>query len=157
MSNADYKTLVLEAAHSFLIHAPYVTPDKQLKWADTLLSAVNAIEILRYPSSAADTGGAPKELAAFEQDLHTMIYNPIEAIADAYLIWSTKKVRVSEQEIQDFRNTIDLSKELRPKDPVQAKRNLLGALNKLFEHLNKVDPSEKRQRLPFREELIPSA
>ncbi len=152
----DHKTLVLEAVHSFLLHAPYVTPDKQIKWADTMLSAVKVIEVLSDPMVSADSGGAPKEMAAFEEDLYTMIYNPIDAIADAYRIWVTNKVKVSEDEVKALSNAIEASRSIRPTNPIQAKRDLIAALNRMFEHLNKVDPSEKRQRLPFREELIPA-
>lgn len=151
---ADHKTLVMEAVHSFLIHAPYVTPEKQIKWADTMLSAVKAIEALSDPLRVED---ASKEISAFEEDLYLMIYNPIDAIADAYRIWVTNKVKVSEQEVKALSDVLEASRELRPRDPLQAKRNLIGALNRMFEHLNKVDPSERRQRLPFREDLIPTA
>jgi hypothetical protein len=148
----DHKTLVLEAVHSFLIHAPYVTPDKQIKWADTMLSAVKALEMLRVSRDY----DASEEIAAFEEDLHTMIYNPIDAIADAYRVWVTSKVKVSEEEVKELSRALETARELRASDPVQAKRNLIAALNRIFEHLNKVDPSEKRQRLPYREELIPA-
>lgn len=146
-SNQD---LILEAAHTYLIHSPYVTPDKQLKWGDTLLSACKAIEALQKGESA------EKEIGDFVEDLRIMIYSPIEAIASAYVIWVTNKVKVSEQEVKDLNDVLEASREMCHKDAVQAKRNLIGALNRMFDHLNKVDPSEKRQRLPFREELIPT-
>ncbi len=150
----DRKTLVLEAVHSFLLHAPYVSPDKQIKWADTMLSAVKAIEYLIDPNRDDDL--IRQGVAAFEEDLYTMIYNPIDAMADAYRIWVTNKVKASESEVKALSNTIESARSIRPTSPIQAKRDLIAALNRMFEHLNKIDPSEKRQRLPFREELIQS-
>ena len=68
----DLKTMVLEAVHSFLAHSPYVSSEKQIKWADTMLSAVKVIE------------GDSESLPVFREDLRIMIYKPIDSIAEVF-------------------------------------------------------------------------
>lgn len=147
----NYQNLILEAAHSFVIHAPYVTVDKQLKWADTMLSAAKAIEKMKNDQDAIS------ELKTFEDDLKIMVYNSIDAIVEAYKIWSTSNPKVNQQETMNLAKALDSARKIKDSDVIQAKRNLIAALNKMIEHLNEVDPSEKRHRLPFREELMPSS
>lgn len=124
--------------------------DKQLKWADTMLSAAKAIEKIK------NSQDANKELQEFEEDLKIMIYNSIDSIVDAYRIWATTNPKVNQQETINLSKSLDSARKIKDSDAVQAKRNLIAALNKMIDHLNQVDPSEKRQKLPFREELMPS-
>lgn len=147
----NYQNLILEAAHSFVIHSPYVTVDKQLKWADTMLSAAKIIEKIKANQDAT------QEFKTFEEDLKIMVYNSIDAIVDAYKIWSTSNPKVDQQETTNLSKALEAARKMKDLDVIQAKRNLIAALNKMVEHLNQVDPSEKRHKLPFREELMPSS
>ena len=145
----DLKGLVLEAAHSFLIHSPWVPVQKQLKWADVMYSAITALESLQRGEDATE------EIEAIVEGFGTMIYTPIDNIADAYRVWmSQKNPQGCREAILDLSRTLEECRQLCLKDSVQAKRNLIGALNKVFDHLNKIEGGEQHVRIPFREEII---
>lgn len=151
MQDQDLQMLVLEAAHSFIIHSPWVPVQKQLKWADTMYSAAKALESYRDGKTA----DATESRQAFTEDLKSMVYTPIDNIADAYKTWMMQRsAQRSAEAIENLGRALDKARDLCASDPVQAKRNLIGALNRVFDHLNEIEGDDKHTKIPFREELI---
>lgn len=159
----DFKNLIVEASHSYLVYINLVPNAKLLKWADILLQAGAIIDIDASTSYGSDIDRLlrQQQLHLLRKDLRALIYEPIFAMANAIRVrLHHPDMGLKDKELIAVRQQLDstcIKAEERKVDPdvdiVALKNSLVTAMNQAFAYLNKIQ-DHQYPKIPTRKEMI---
>lgn len=162
-NSMDFKLLVLEASHSYMVYMNLVPNAKLLKWADILLQAGAILDIDASTSygSDADKLLRQQQLNLMRRDLRALIYEPIFAMANAIRIkLHHPDMAQKDKEFITLKQQLDstcIKSEDRKVDPdvdvIALKNSLISAMNQAFAYLNKIQ-EHQYPKIPTRKEMI---
>lgn len=159
----NYKELVLEASHSYMIYMSLVPNAKLLKWADILLQVGSILDIDASETHGPDEArlSRKQQLHLVKRDLKALIYEPIYAMANAIrLKMHHPDMNSKDKDFITSRQQLDTAcvkaedKKLDPDvDIIAVKNSLISAMNTAFDYLNKVQ-EHKYTNIPTRTQMI---